>query len=269
NNANGAASWDASDADTVHYIYKYWNDIVGNTYKELSPWTTTSSSTVLPGVFNQGDGTHYFSVAAVDAAGNQSAFSAAFAVVFDATAPVVTINALTTTDETPTLTGDVDDDAAVVVVSINGTDYPAVNNGDGTWTLVLTTPLAVGSYTAVVTATDTAGNADAATANITVQEVVIEENDPETDEDDIVGPQTIVTPDEDVLGDQDDQTGEEDDATAEEDESGVAAATDDKTGDSDNTILGLAWYWWLLILAALAAAGWWLVGAYRRRNAEE
>lgn len=265
----GSASWDASDSDTVQYIYKYWNDIVGNAYKEATPWTTTSGLNSLPGTFNQGDGTHYFSVAAVDAAGNQSAFSVPFAVVFDNTKPVVTINALITTDTTPTLTGSVDDTNATVVVTIGSVDYTATNNGDGTWTVTIPA-LALGTYTATVTATDAATNVGTATADVTVEQVVVQENNPDTDEDDETAPQTIVTPtpDPDVLGEQDDQEQAADDA--DNSDQGVAAAQDENSEDSSNdgTIAGLAWYWWLLILAAVAGFIWWLIGALRRRSAE-
>ncbi|EYC77901.1 biofilm-associated domain protein, partial [Acinetobacter baumannii 44362_7] len=40
-----------------------------------------------------------------------------------------------TNDSTPALTGTVNDPTATVVVNVDGVDYPAVNNGDGTWTL--------------------------------------------------------------------------------------------------------------------------------------
>ncbi|ELW88647.1 hypothetical protein ACINAA014_A0013, partial [Acinetobacter baumannii AA-014] len=31
------------------------------------------------------------------------------------------------------MTGTIDDPTATVVVTVDGVDYPAVNNGDGTW----------------------------------------------------------------------------------------------------------------------------------------
>ncbi|EXC02157.1 biofilm-associated domain protein, partial [Acinetobacter baumannii 625974] len=37
-----------------------------------------------------------------------------------------------TNDSTPALTGTVSDPTATVVVNVDGVDYPAVNNGDGT-----------------------------------------------------------------------------------------------------------------------------------------
>ncbi|WP_430517592.1 hypothetical protein [Acinetobacter baumannii] len=51
----------------------------------------------------------------------------------DITAPVVALDDVLTNDSTPA--GTVNDPTATVVVNVDGTDYPAVNNGDGTWTL--------------------------------------------------------------------------------------------------------------------------------------
>ncbi len=84
---SGVASWSAStSSDVDHYIYKYWNDIVGNQYKVGSEYVASPINGVsLPGVFNQGEGVHYFSVAAVDHAGNVSAFSAPFEITYDQT----------------------------------------------------------------------------------------------------------------------------------------------------------------------------------------
>lgn len=91
NELAGTAKWNASpSADTNHYIYKYWNDIAGNQYKVGSEYTTTTSSTSLPGVFNQGEGTHHFCIVAVDNLGNKSVCSDTFTITYDKTRPVVT-----------------------------------------------------------------------------------------------------------------------------------------------------------------------------------
>ena len=50
----------------------------------------------------------------------------------DITAPVVALDDVLTNDSTPALTGTVNDPTATVVVNVDGVDYPAVNNGDGT-----------------------------------------------------------------------------------------------------------------------------------------
>ena len=47
----------------------------------------------------------------------------------------VGVNALTTGDTTPALSGTVSDASLAVTVRVAGTYYSAINNGNGTWTL--------------------------------------------------------------------------------------------------------------------------------------
>ncbi len=64
--------------------------------------------------------------------GNGNVTEDTFTMTYDAdvTDPVVTVNPLTTADNTPTLTGTiVDEDDAAIVVTVNGVDYDATNNG--------------------------------------------------------------------------------------------------------------------------------------------
>ncbi|EJB8462447.1 Ig-like domain-containing protein, partial [Acinetobacter baumannii] len=102
-----------------------------------------------------------------DPAGNTSGPATA---VVDAVAPTVALDDVLTNDSTPALTGTVNDPTATVVVNVDGTDYPAVNNGDGTWTLADNTlpTLADGPHTITVTATDAAGNVGTDTGVVTV-----------------------------------------------------------------------------------------------------
>lgn len=91
----------------------------------------------------------------------------------DLTAPVVTIDPLTSSTKSPALTGTVDDPSAVIRVSVGGqNNLAAVNNSDGTWTLPADTiaPLANGVYDVQVSATDIAQNtgADATSDELTV-----------------------------------------------------------------------------------------------------
>ncbi|WP_228275000.1 beta strand repeat-containing protein, partial [Acinetobacter seifertii] len=114
------------------------------------------------------DGPHTITVTATDPAGNVGTTNAV--VTVDTTAPVVTLNDVLSNDSTPALTGTVTDPTATVVVTVDGVNYPATNNGDGTWTLADNTLpiLADGPHTVTVTATDPAGNVGTGSAVLTV-----------------------------------------------------------------------------------------------------
>lgn len=104
-----------SSSDTTRYQLKYWNDIVGSPFKISSPWNPTNLSSYSSslGVYNdnfsQGDGTHYFSFSACDAADNCSAYSTTpFVVTFDGTEPAVSISGVTVSNgsnKTATISG--------------------------------------------------------------------------------------------------------------------------------------------------------------------
>ncbi|WP_228268472.1 Ig-like domain-containing protein, partial [Acinetobacter colistiniresistens] len=91
----------------------------------------------------------------------------------DTVAPIVALDNLLTNDSTPLLTGTVNDPAAKVVVTVDGVNYPATNNGNGTWTLADNTlpTLTDGPHTVTVTATDPAGNVGTTTGTVTVDTV--------------------------------------------------------------------------------------------------
>ncbi len=113
------------------------------------------------------NGTATFTVKATDAAGNVSTFSQAITrnqIPLD-----VTVDALTTKDTTPTITGTVSDSAATVKISINGgTPIDAQVTG-GTWSVTLTTALAEGTFTVTATATTTNPVAsDTGTGNLVI-----------------------------------------------------------------------------------------------------
>ncbi|MDW3196605.1 MAG: Ig-like domain-containing protein [Cytophagales bacterium] len=114
---------------------------------------------------------------ATDAAGNVGTDGTTDELVVDATAPLITVDALTTSDTTPELTGTIDDNTATISVSVDGTAYSATNNGDGTWTLVDNTvaALAEATYDVVATATDAAGNAG---TDATTNQLIIDTSGP-------------------------------------------------------------------------------------------
>ena len=134
-------------------------------------WSITPDTPLADGVI--------VTVTATDAAGN---ISNPASDTVDAAAPVVAFNDLTTNDTTPALTGSVDDPTATVVVTINGADYTATNNGDGTWTLAddAVAALAEGTYTTTVTATDPDGNVGTNTGTVIVDTTIDGNNDGQT-----------------------------------------------------------------------------------------
>lgn len=108
-------------------------------------------------------GTYDVAVTATDGNGNVGGDTTTdeLQIIEDGAPLTVSVDPLTTDDTTPTLTGTVDDGTAAVSVTVAGTPYSAINNGDGTWTLpdnVIAPPLTVGTYDVAVTATDGSGN---------------------------------------------------------------------------------------------------------------
>lgn len=168
---SGTASWQGP-ADADHYIYKYWNNIPSSPYHtEATAWTAMVSSTSLSGVFNQGEGTHYFCVEAVDAAGNVSPCSTTFSINYDTTAPAIptllsphnnaVVNGASITQSWSDTSSDIDhyvyesfNDAGATSLrwheNFNGTSKTATNVADGT------------VYWWHVIAVDKAGNVSAA-----------------------------------------------------------------------------------------------------------
>ncbi len=148
-----ALSGDVNDPDA---------DITVTVHGADYPATNNGDGTwsVAEGVIAQlPDGLHRFSVTAIDPAGNETTGDGGLLLV-DTTGPIVTFNAIIATATRPALGGTIDDNTATVVVTVNGVDYPAVNNGDGTWSLAADTVAALtgGAHDVVVTATDTMGN---------------------------------------------------------------------------------------------------------------
>ncbi|MEQ8414044.1 MAG: Ig-like domain-containing protein [Imperialibacter sp.] len=109
------------------------------------------------------DGTVTVNIAAdvaQDLGSNANAAANEFSIVYDATAPTVAIDALTTNDQTPALTGTIDDNTATISVTVGEETHEPTKNGDGTWTLPDNTlsSLAEAEYTVSAIATDALGN---------------------------------------------------------------------------------------------------------------
>jgi len=121
--------------------------------------------------------------------------------IVDIIAPVVGFTNVTTNDDTPPLTGTIDDPTAAVVVTVDGLNYNATNNGDGTWTLADNTlpSLIDGPHTVSVTATDPAGNVSIpATGTVTISSSSIIAFD-NTDTA-VLAPQPLLVQDDAALG---------------------------------------------------------------------
>ena len=163
-----------NDPDAIVVVTIDGNDYTA-TNNGNGTWTLADDA-----VATLAEGSYPTSVSATDAAGNTVTNSGT--VVIDTTAPTVAINDLTTNDTTPELTGTVNDPNAVVVVTIDGNDYTATNNGNGTWTLAdnIVALLAEGNYTATVTATDAVGNSDSATGTLVIDTSIDENNNGQT-----------------------------------------------------------------------------------------
>jgi len=122
------------------------------------------------------DGTYDVVATATIGVNLKSTDSTTGELVIDTTAPTVTVNELETADTTPDLTGTVTEAGATVVVTLNGKEYAATNNGNGTWSLAgsKVSALTPGVYDVAVKATDAAGNkgTDATTDELGILPVV-------------------------------------------------------------------------------------------------
>ncbi len=141
-------------------------------------------SFTVPGGDALAEATYDVSVSATDGAGNVGGpTNTAFALLVDLTDPTTTVDALVTTDTTPELTGTLADGGgsdvnnATINVNVDGADYAATNNADGTWTVAdgAIAALAEGTYEVVVTVTDEGGNTG---TDVTTDELVVDTTDP-------------------------------------------------------------------------------------------
>ncbi|MBI4009964.1 MAG: Ig-like domain repeat protein, partial [Candidatus Aenigmarchaeota archaeon] len=127
-------------------------------------WTACTSGTTtlgdIPEFVGLVEGAFILYLRGTDLVGNIGTDSEA-GIIKDTIVPVVNVNFLLTNDPSPELTGTIDDLTATIQIDVDGTNYPAINNGDGTWTLtnnLISPDLIDGIYEVIVSATDLAGN---------------------------------------------------------------------------------------------------------------
>ncbi|MDM2851153.1 Ig-like domain-containing protein [Citrobacter sp. Cpo074] len=133
-----------------------------------------------------GNGQHVFTAIATDAAGNVSPVSGGFTINVDTIAPSVPLlvsvvddiaggvfnaalsNGQLTNDARPTLNGTAEAGSTVSIYDGSTLLGTALVQSNNSWSFTPTTPLANGSHTFTVTATDAAGNTSGATAGFSV-----------------------------------------------------------------------------------------------------
>ncbi|WP_405326018.1 Ig-like domain-containing protein [Leeuwenhoekiella sp. LLG6367-2.1] len=124
------------------------------------------------------DGTYDVDVTVTDDAGNTASDATVDELIIDTVAPTVpTVDELVANTSTPTITGTLDsaDEISVIVNTVTYTegDGDLVDNGNGTWELVIPVGNEIpdGTYDVDVTVTDTAGNT---ASDATVDELIID-----------------------------------------------------------------------------------------------
>ena len=250
------------------------------------------------------NGTYTIQFSARDAVGNSAVtIFRTVTINNDYDAPVVTIDGLNNasgtptindTTGTPTITGTIDDPNANVFVTIDSTDYPATNNGNGSWIYKVATPLSNGSHTFAVYALDQSNN-QYTTQMATLAVAKTSSNnggavgnqggsttDPSNSNTPVTAPVTpsltaapnggfpLAVGTQQVLGDSTSNTTNTNptgaaDVKGTSTQKTLASALPDS---SNGSVWGLAWYWWLLILAAIATIIWWIIAAVRNRQAQ-
>jgi 6-phosphogluconolactonase (cycloisomerase 2 family)/methionine-rich copper-binding protein CopC len=122
---------------------------------------------------NLSDGLYSVTARATRASGMIAVDGTNNELTIDNTAPQISINNLSTTNTTPTMSGTVNDPNAKIIITVNGHKFTASNEKNGNWTLngsVYTQPLADGSYDILATATNDNQNIgqDSSTNELTI-----------------------------------------------------------------------------------------------------
>jgi hypothetical protein len=282
-------------SDAVRYIYQSYNVKSDGTCNLANiRWTATYTDSQTNSR-SLADGLKYcWRVKAVDAAGNESAWSELWKTVVDNTKPVVALvdyNAIANVI-TPNIT--VDDASLPLTYSWSPVNQASDDNVDISALNVINPEFTVnvdGTYSFELVVTDAAGNSTTQLFTFTYttpapeQEPVTndDEGDGNTDDDNNTsGANTAnaggftgvdfndgIVPeanDEDVLGVESSDNAQSND---EEDAGGEVLGSTTEKSDGLWSPLGIVWYWWLLILAGTLVVLRLFVALVRRLRAEE
>ncbi len=229
------------------------------------------------------DGTYTIDLEARDAAGNKDSNSTqTISVEVDNTKPVVTVNPLSTTDTTPTVTGTIKEAnlaGTTLTVTVNGHDYTATvgstMNLDGSypWSADVTDALPLDTYTVTATATDPAGNVGTGTNELTITTSIVPQATSFVLGAETTTPKKASVPSSNgnVLGA---ETTTPTESTPTSSDTGKVKGADTTTAtlttNKSDTInhsrfLGLGW-WWLAVLAVLLGFFWFLLGKRDERS---
>ena len=187
--SSGGASFTFSGTDSGTGVVSYKTSLDGSSF--ASTTGTTASYTGLA------DGSHTFSVEAVDAAGNVDPTPASYSWTVDTTAPIVTIvnNGGPTKQASQTINGTVGlaDANSTVTLSENGSPVTqAQADSQGNWHANITLP-SDGIYVVKASDTDGAGNTGSASVTFTLDTVAPNVDFTTADE-------TVYTPEQTVSG---------------------------------------------------------------------
>lgn len=283
---------DATDDNGVKYVMFYLTAprvsdgaCDGNGTKLVTMYGSLITGSTYGGTFDTSglDGYYCLNAVAGDLAAHHSLPILRIKVLLDNTAPVITMDPIAdSTDTKPTITGTTTEPSAPVTVSVNGQDYTAAVQPDGTWSAVVTAALPAGSHAATASSTDDAGNsADTAIQTLEVLAVAVpagNETPSEPEDDGAPAPapqndQNQGSPllaqntfgDGDAAPNQNTDDGEVEGATtsnefASTNTGDTLGASTDTTAGSCGTFASLCWYYWPPIVIALLTFGYYLYG---------
>ena len=167
-----SGTWDSKNAVVLQVTINGTTYTLGSgsqlTSDGAGHWTLTTSTPIT-------DGTYAVSVHTVNDIGEVTDVTTPGALLDDTVPPAPpTVNSLATNNNTPTLTGTWDQGtpggAVVLLVTVGGTTYtlgsdPQVtSDGQGHWSLAISTPIPDGTYNVLVHTADAAGNNSDVTA---------------------------------------------------------------------------------------------------------